>query len=163
VILDEERWAELRRFRGLHESGAMSISAIARETGLHRQTVRKYLAGDARPGPPRGSSRKGTRTPVIAAMAPVIAAMAPAPLRRHPHQRPQLPAEEPTRRHHRHRHRHRRLTPGHISSYPPGHITGYADNTQSSARRNTRQLNMRSCQSRNPRSGDTSSPPTGVH
>ncbi|MCE7001984.1 IS21 family transposase [Kibdelosporangium philippinense] len=72
MILDEERWAELRRFRGLYESGAMSISAIARETGLHRQTVRKYLASDARPGPPRGSSRKGTRTPVIAAMAPVI-------------------------------------------------------------------------------------------
>ena len=61
VILNEERWAELRRFRALHASGAMSVSEIARETGLHRQTVRKYLSSQAPPGPPRGSSRQGTQ------------------------------------------------------------------------------------------------------
>jgi DNA invertase Pin-like site-specific DNA recombinase len=42
VILDEARWAELRGFRGLHASGALSVSEIARETGLHRRTVRKF-------------------------------------------------------------------------------------------------------------------------
>ncbi|WP_147264799.1 helix-turn-helix domain-containing protein, partial [Streptomyces sp. NBRC 110611] len=61
MLLDEDRWADLRRFRGLYQCGAMSISAIARETGLHRSTVRKYLSGQVPPGPPRGSSRKGAR------------------------------------------------------------------------------------------------------
>lgn len=42
--MDRQRWLELRRFRGLLESGAMSLSEIARETGLDRKTVRKYLS-----------------------------------------------------------------------------------------------------------------------
>ena len=33
---------ELRRFRALRDAG-LGISEIARETGLHRTTVRKYL------------------------------------------------------------------------------------------------------------------------
>ncbi|MEU0626430.1 hypothetical protein [Streptomyces sp. NPDC005989] len=39
VVLDLQRWMELRRSRGLFESGAMSLSEIARETGLNRRTV----------------------------------------------------------------------------------------------------------------------------
>lgn len=42
MVLDAERWLELRRFRALRDAG-LSVSEIARETGLHRQTVRKYL------------------------------------------------------------------------------------------------------------------------
>ncbi|MFD3682028.1 IS21 family transposase, partial [Streptomyces sp. NPDC058613] len=44
MLLDSERWLELRRFRGLLESGTLSLSEIARETGLDRKTVRKYLS-----------------------------------------------------------------------------------------------------------------------
>lgn len=56
MLLDAERWLELRRFRGLLESGALSVSEIARETGLDRKTVRKYLSS---PGPAR--RRRGGR------------------------------------------------------------------------------------------------------
>ncbi|MEQ4306197.1 helix-turn-helix domain-containing protein, partial [Plantactinospora sp. B6F1] len=42
MVLRSERWLELRRFRALHEAG-LSLSQIARETGLDRKTVRKYL------------------------------------------------------------------------------------------------------------------------
>jgi transposase len=80
VILNEERWVELRRFRALHASGAMSVSEIARETGLHRQTVRKYLSSQAPPGPPRGSSRQGTQARVVTEVAPLIDAMLRAEL-----------------------------------------------------------------------------------
>ncbi len=80
MILNEERWAELRRFRALHASGAMSVSEIARETGLHRQTVRKYLSSQAPPGPPRGSSRQGTQERVVTEVAPLIDAMLRAEL-----------------------------------------------------------------------------------
>jgi transposase len=59
----------------LHASGALSVSEIARETGLHRQTVRKYLSSQAPSGPPRGSSRKGTQTRVVSEVAPLIDAM----------------------------------------------------------------------------------------
>ncbi|CAG6393569.1 hypothetical protein SCOCK_210009 [Actinacidiphila cocklensis] len=41
VVLDPHRWLELRRFRPLYESGAMSLREIARETGLNRRTVGK--------------------------------------------------------------------------------------------------------------------------
>ncbi|MEU6012374.1 helix-turn-helix domain-containing protein [Streptomyces sp. NPDC047453] len=70
------------RFRALHASGAMSVSEIARETGLHRQTVRKYLSSQAPPGPPRGSSRQGTQARVVTEVAPLIDAMLRAELRR---------------------------------------------------------------------------------
>lgn len=46
MVLDPHRWLELRRFRGLFEAGAMSLSEIARETGVDRKTVRKYRAAE---------------------------------------------------------------------------------------------------------------------
>jgi hypothetical protein len=39
VLLDPERWLELRRFRVLHEAGA-TYAEIARETGLDWRTVK---------------------------------------------------------------------------------------------------------------------------
>ena len=50
----------------------MSVSEIARETGLHRATVRKYLSQAAPAVPPRGSPRAGTRRQVIAEFAAVV-------------------------------------------------------------------------------------------
>lgn len=43
MVLEPHRWLELRRFRPLYESGAMSLREIAKETGLNRRTVSKYL------------------------------------------------------------------------------------------------------------------------
>jgi hypothetical protein len=43
VVLDPHRWLELRRFRSLYESGAMSLRDIAKETGLHRAGDRRRL------------------------------------------------------------------------------------------------------------------------
>lgn len=71
MVLHSEQWLELRRFRALHEAG-LSISEIARQTGLHRRTVRKYLAGDAAVAPPRPSPRAGTRVQVLSPFAHVI-------------------------------------------------------------------------------------------
>ena len=68
VVLEAERWLELRRFRALRESGA-SLSEIARETGLNWRTVKKYLEDDGPvtpPGPPPRAgraSRSSPRTP----------------------------------------------------------------------------------------------------
>jgi transposase len=74
VVLDAERWLELRRFGVLRQAGA-SISEIARETGLNWRTAKKYLeaGGPAVPPvPPAPSARAGHGKPVIAAYAPVI-------------------------------------------------------------------------------------------
>ncbi|MEV0901263.1 IS21 family transposase [Actinoplanes sp. NPDC049802] len=54
MVLDAERWLELRRFRALRDAG-LSISEIARETGLHRRTVRKYLNAELGQAPQRAS------------------------------------------------------------------------------------------------------------
>jgi transposase len=54
VVLDAERWLELRRFRALRDAG-LSISEIARETGLHRRTVRKYLNAEVGQAPQRAT------------------------------------------------------------------------------------------------------------
>ncbi|WP_030443766.1 IS21 family transposase [Actinoplanes subtropicus] len=54
MVLDAERWLELRRFRALRDVG-LSISEIARETGLHRRTVRKYLNGGVGQAPQRAA------------------------------------------------------------------------------------------------------------
>ncbi|MEU8294590.1 IS21 family transposase [Streptomyces pseudogriseolus] len=66
---------ELRRFRGLFESGAMSLSEIAKETGLNRRTVRKYLAAQAPISPPRRSSSGHARGRMVDDVAPLIDAM----------------------------------------------------------------------------------------
>ncbi len=62
---------DLRRFRALHEAG-MSISAIARETGLNWRTVKKYVEAPPPVVPPRGPSRKGCHVLVIEPFKPII-------------------------------------------------------------------------------------------
>ncbi len=51
VVLEAERWLELRRFRALREAGA-SYLGIARETGLNWRTVKKYLEAEGPAAPP---------------------------------------------------------------------------------------------------------------
>ncbi|MCX4659229.1 IS21 family transposase [Streptomyces uncialis] len=75
MLLDSERWLELRRFRGLLESGALSLSEIARETGLDRKTVRKYLSSPGQATPPRRSPNGRFRARVIDEFAPLVDAM----------------------------------------------------------------------------------------
>src|SRR3954454_7558454 len=65
MILDAESWMNIRRFRVLHEAGA-SYAEIARECGCDWRTVRKYLAEDGVPVPPRAPSRVGTQPQGIA-------------------------------------------------------------------------------------------------
>ncbi|SEU47417.1 IS21 family transposase [Nonomuraea wenchangensis] len=71
MVLEAERWLELRRFRTLRESGA-SISEIARETGLNWRTVRKYLEHEGPVAPPTAAARPSRRNQMIDAYAPVI-------------------------------------------------------------------------------------------
>ncbi|MFD9637395.1 IS21 family transposase [Streptomyces violascens] len=71
MILHSERWMDLRRFRALHEAG-LSISAIARETGLNWRTVKKYIDAPPPVVPPKGPSRKGCHGQVIEPFKPVI-------------------------------------------------------------------------------------------
>lgn len=71
MVLEAERWLELRRFRALRESGA-SLSEIARETGLNWRTVKKYLEDDGPASPPAPPPSAGRGKQVIAAYAPVI-------------------------------------------------------------------------------------------
>lgn len=75
MVLDPHRWLELRRFRPLYESGAMSLREIARETGLNRRTVGKYLSECAPVAPPR--REPGVQRPrrVVDEVAPLIDAM----------------------------------------------------------------------------------------
>ena len=61
---------DLRRFRALHEAG-VSISAIARETGHHWRTVKKYLAAELA-GLPVAPSRRGAQPRVIEGFTEVI-------------------------------------------------------------------------------------------
>ncbi|MDD1059839.1 IS21 family transposase [Streptomyces cocklensis] len=75
MVLDPQRWLELRRFRGLLESGAMSLSEIARETGLDRKTVRKYLSAPGPATPPRRSPSGRSRARVIDEFGPLIDSM----------------------------------------------------------------------------------------
>jgi len=69
VVLDAERWLELRRFRALRDAG-LSVSEIARETGLHRRTVRKYLNAELGQAPQRAAPAK--RPLVVEPFAHVI-------------------------------------------------------------------------------------------
>ncbi|MDQ1024660.1 transposase [Streptomyces umbrinus] len=75
MVLDPHRWLELRRFRGLLESGALSLSEIARETGLDRKTVRKYLSSPGPTTPPRRAPNGRPRARVIDEFAPLVDAM----------------------------------------------------------------------------------------
>ncbi|MGP4103311.1 IS21 family transposase [Nonomuraea sp. KM90] len=71
MVLEAERWLELRRFRALREAGA-SISEISRETGLHWRTVKKYLEDDGPVAPPIASPRRSRRGQVMDAYAHVV-------------------------------------------------------------------------------------------
>ncbi|WP_405434716.1 IS21 family transposase [Streptomyces anulatus] len=74
MVLDPQRWLELRRFRGLVESGAMSLSEVAKETGLNWRTVSKYLSADSS-APPRRMASGQPRKRVVDEVAPLIDAM----------------------------------------------------------------------------------------
>ena len=71
MVLEAERWLELRRFRALRQADA-SISEIARETGLNWRTVKKYLEADGPVAPPEPPPRADRGKQMIAAYAPVI-------------------------------------------------------------------------------------------
>jgi transposase len=73
MILDPESWMDLRRFRSLHASG-VSIAEIARETGHHWRTVKKYLNEDGPGVPPSAPPRVGTQPRVIEPFVAVIEA-----------------------------------------------------------------------------------------
>ncbi|MGW0323231.1 IS21 family transposase [Streptomyces flavidovirens] len=75
MVLDPQRWLELRRFRGLVESGAMSLSEVAKETGLNWRTVSKYLSADGSSAPPRRTASGQPRKRVVDEVAPLIDAM----------------------------------------------------------------------------------------
>ncbi|MET8615652.1 IS21 family transposase [Streptomyces misionensis] len=75
MVLDPERWLELRRFRGLVESGAMSLSEVAKETGLNWRTVSKYLSSEGPVSPPRRSPNGRSRARVIDEFAPLVDSM----------------------------------------------------------------------------------------
>lgn len=62
---------DLRRFRALYASG-VSIAEIARETGHHWRTVKKYLAEDGPVTPPVAPPRAGTQPRVIDAFTGVV-------------------------------------------------------------------------------------------
>jgi hypothetical protein len=71
MILDEESWMNIRRFRVLHEAGA-SYAEIARECRVDWRTVRKYLAEDGVALPPAAPSRAGTQPTKIAPFAELV-------------------------------------------------------------------------------------------
>ncbi|MQY16918.1 hypothetical protein SRB5_71220 [Streptomyces sp. RB5] len=75
MVLDPHRWLELRRFRSLYESGAMSLREIAKETGLNRRTVTKYLSGEAPVAPPRRTAEGRQHRRAVDEVAPLIDAM----------------------------------------------------------------------------------------
>ncbi|WP_167829081.1 IS21 family transposase [Streptomyces sp. MZ04] len=75
MVLDPHRWLELRRFRGLYESGSMSQRQIAKETGLNRRTVAKYLSGQVPAAPPEREPSGQPRKRMVDEVAPLIDAM----------------------------------------------------------------------------------------
>ncbi|MFE6848979.1 IS21 family transposase [Streptomyces sp. NPDC057686] len=75
MVLDPHRWLELRRFRPLYESGAMSLREVAKETGLNRRTVSKYLKDPASAGLPKRESSGRPQRRVVDEIAPLIDAM----------------------------------------------------------------------------------------
>ncbi len=75
MVLDPHRWLELRRFRPLYESGAMSLREIAKETGLNRRTVSKYLTAGTSSAPPKRTADRQRYRRVVDEVAPLIDAM----------------------------------------------------------------------------------------
>jgi len=75
VVLDPHRWLELRRFRPLYVSGAMSLREIAMESGLNRRTVSKYLKDLASAAPPKREEADQWPRRVVDEVAPLIDAM----------------------------------------------------------------------------------------
>ncbi|MCT9094367.1 IS21 family transposase [Streptomyces sp. ASQP_92] len=75
MVLDPHRWLELRRFRPLYESGAMSLREVAKETGLNRRTVSKYLKDPASAGLPKRESAGRPQRRLVDEVAPLIDAM----------------------------------------------------------------------------------------
>ena len=75
MVLDPHRWLELRRFRSLYESGAMSMREIAKETGLNRRTVSKYLKDPASVAPPKREAAGQRPRRVVDEVASLIDAM----------------------------------------------------------------------------------------
>lgn len=64
---------DIRRFRALHEAGAVTYAEIAAGTGCDWRTVKKYLAQEGPAAPPApGSSRKGTQPRMIEPFTQVI-------------------------------------------------------------------------------------------
>lgn len=73
MIVDQETWMNVRRFRSLHVAGA-TYAEIARECGCDWRTVKKYLAEDAPSAPPVGPPRAGTQTRAMAGLEHVVEA-----------------------------------------------------------------------------------------
>lgn len=79
MILDQESWMNLRRFRALLEAGA-TYAEIGREW-VDWRTVKKYLEDGAPATPPVGPSRKGTQPRVIDPLTGVVDAWLRADVR----------------------------------------------------------------------------------
>ena len=75
MVLDPHRWLELRRFRPLYESGAMSLREISKETGLNRRTVSKYLKDPSSAAPPKREAAGQRYRRLVDEVAPLIDAM----------------------------------------------------------------------------------------
>lgn len=75
MVLDPHRWLELRRFRPLYESGGISLREIAKETGLNRRTVGKYLKDCAPAAPPKREPGVHRPRRAVYEVAPLIDAM----------------------------------------------------------------------------------------
>ena len=73
MILDQEIWMNVRRFRSLHAKGA-TYAEIGRECGCDWRTVKKYLAEDAEAVPPSGPPRAGTQPRKLARLEGVVEA-----------------------------------------------------------------------------------------
>ncbi|MFJ2582782.1 IS21 family transposase [Kitasatospora aureofaciens] len=75
MVLDPHRWLELRRYRALYDSGAVSQRQIAKMTGLNRRTVAKYLSGQVPAAPPQRAPGALPRPRTVDEVAPLIDAM----------------------------------------------------------------------------------------
>ena len=74
MVLDPHRWLELRRFPRSVRVRRDEPAEIAKETGLNRRTVTKYLSAEAR-RPAAADAEVGSRERVVDEVAPLIDAM----------------------------------------------------------------------------------------